>query len=95
LYGTVTQFPTSPVCRTGVPCSAPASGAKIAFGRDNHVVRVVVAKDGGYSVSLPTGNYVVWLTPQSPIGRGIEPSMVLVIAGQTRKRDFQIDTGMR
>jgi hypothetical protein len=95
LYGTVTRGPTSPVCRAGVPCSEPASGAQLIFTRNGNVAaRVVVGKDGRYSVSLAPGAYGVAVTPQPPTGHGINAS-VSVTAGQRRKVDFRIDTGIR
>ena len=60
----------------------------------------LVAKDGTYSVSLPPGVYAVnWVyvtePVPNPVGRGIEPSTVRVLAGQSSKVDFSIDTGIR
>jgi hypothetical protein len=96
LHGTVTRAPTSPVCRSGTPCSAPAAGAQLLFTLldDGPVTSVVVAKDGSYSVSLAPGVYTVTVSPQS-IGPGIEPGKVRVAAGQARNVDFRIDTGIR
>ena len=96
LYGTVTRVPTSPVCQMGVPCSEPASGARLVFTRDGRVAaQVVVAKDGSYSVSLAPGAYLVAVAGQPQIGRGVEPGMVRVVAGPPRKVGFRIDTGIR
>jgi len=96
LYGTVTRGPTSPVCRAGVPCSEPASGARLVFERDGRVAaQVVVAKDGSYSVSLAPGTYVVGVAPQPTIGRGVDARTVRVTAARARRLDFQIDTGIR
>jgi len=94
LHGTVTRGPTTPVCRTGTPCSGPGSGQRLIFkGAGRSATSVVVAKDGSYSVSLPSGVYAVAVLPLQ-VG-GIEPSTVRVAAGQDRSVDFQIDTGMR
>src|SRR5438067_1084693 len=60
LYGTVTRGPTSPVCRKGTPCTEPAEGVRLFFSQGDTVnARVVVAKDGHYSVSLTPGTYLV------------------------------------
>jgi len=84
--------PTSPVCRKGTPCSAPASGQRLVFKRGGVTASAVVAKDGSYSVSLPPGTYSVSLFP---LQRGrIEPSTVRVAAGRDTV-DFRIDTGLR
>ena len=92
----VTRAPTSPVCQMGVPCSEPASGARLIFTQDSRTVaQVVVAKDGSYSVSLPPGTYTVAVWGRPTIGRGLEPSTVRVVAGKARSVDFRIDTGIR
>ncbi|HEY2354182.1 MAG TPA: hypothetical protein VGH79_04705 [Gaiellaceae bacterium] len=93
LHGTVTRGPTTPVCRTGTPCSGPASGQRLVFKSGSGSTSVVAAKDGSYSVSLPPGLYAVAVLPLQ-IGH-IVPSTVRVVAGKTRNVDFQIDTGMR
>jgi hypothetical protein len=59
----------------------------------------LVAKDGTYSVSLAPGVYTVnWVyisaVPRH-VGQAIEPSTVIVVAGQNRRLDFRIDTGIR
>ena len=88
--------PTSPVCQEGIPCSEPAAGTKLVFSQGSRVVaRAVTAKDGSYSVSLAAGTYMVATETPSPIGRGVDPSMVSVAAGRTSTVDFQIDTGIR
>jgi hypothetical protein len=95
LYGTVTRGPTSPVCRAGIPCWEPASGARLLFRQNGRAAAsVVVAKDGSYSVKLAPGTYTVAVPPQPSVG-GITPMTVRVVAGRTRKVAFQVDTGMR
>ena len=74
----------------------PASGARLVFttyGGD--ATSVVVEKDGSYLVSLAPGTYTVTVAPQAPVGRGIDPSMVEVTAGEVGTVDFAIDTGIR
>jgi hypothetical protein len=109
----VTRGPITPVCRTGTPCSEPASGAVLNFDPPVPTQTITVggvagavgggvafvAKDGTYSVSLKPGVYTVnWVylsaVPRN-VGRGIEPSTVTVDAGQNRRVDFSIDTGIR
>ena len=96
LRGTVTLGPTSPVCRKGTPCQAPASGP-LVFTRNGRVIAgIAVKEDGSYSVSLPPGIYAVALATQQPgIGRPLQPNMVRVVSGRTRNVDFLIDTGIR
>jgi hypothetical protein len=95
LHGTVLRGPTTPVCRVGVPCSAPAAGTKLRFVQHGHVVaRVRVHRNGRYSVRLAPGLYTVRFTPHARIGRGIRPHRVRVFA-EPRRLDFFIDTGIR
>jgi hypothetical protein len=58
-------------------------------------VQAVAAKDGSYSIRLDPGTYSVTTTSQQLIGRGLEPSSVVVGAGPRQKLDFQLDTGIR
>ena len=96
LHGMITRGPITPVCRKGTPCSVPASGARLVFKLNGRAARsLVVAKDGSYSVWLAAGVYTVAVSPQTTIGRGIEPRTVRVAAGLARMVDFQIDTGIR
>ena len=61
------------------------------------IASVFASKDGRYSISLTVGTYAVAVALQRPpiVGRGLEPSMVRVVAGPPHKRDFTIDTGIR
>jgi hypothetical protein len=69
---------------------------RLIFNQGDAVAaRVLVARDGSYSVSLSPGTYLVGIEPQPQIGRGIDPGLAHVVAGTRRKRDFQIDTGLR
>jgi hypothetical protein len=96
LHGTVMRGPTTPVCRVGVPCSAPAAGVRLRFVRHHHVAaRARVRKNGTYSVRLAPGIYTVFFTPSARIGRGISPYRVRVLPGPPRELDFWIDTGIR
>ena len=85
-----------PVCRVGVSCSEPATGAELEFDRNGKRVALVhVGAHGAYSVRLAPGDYTVLVVPHAPIGRGIDPMRVHVYAGKSRRRNFQIDTGIR
>ena len=96
LHGTVLRGPTTPVCRVGTPCSAPAAGVTLRFVRRHRVAaRARVHKDGGYAVRLAPGIYTVLFTPHLLIGTGIRPRRVRVLAGPPRELDFWIDTGIR
>jgi hypothetical protein len=94
-HGTVSRGPTTPVCKIGTPCSAPAVGAVLVFSRSGSVVaRVRTGAGGRYSVRLPPGFYAVRLSPVQKIG-GLKPSQVHVRAGVDAHLDFRIDTGIR
>lgn len=96
LHGIVTRGPTTPVCKVGVPCSAPAVGAVLIFSRAGYVVaRVRTSVGGRYSIRLPAGLYTVRLSPTPRIGFGLRPTMVRVVRGAYRRLNFSIDTGIR
>jgi len=92
----VMRGPTAPVCRVGVPCSAPAAGARLVFVRHHQVVaHVRIGKNGGYTVRLAPGVYTVVVRPSRRIGIGIRPHRVRVFSGPPRELNFWIDTGIR
>ncbi len=96
LHGTVTRGPTTPVCRVGVPCSAPAVGAVLVFSRTGHTPARVRAGAGGlYSIRLAPGYYTVTIGQMPRIGFGIRPNQVHVTRGSFARLDFSIDTGIR
>jgi hypothetical protein len=96
LHGIVTRGPTTPVCRVGIPCSAPAAGAVLVFSREGHVVaRITVGARGRYTVRLAPGLYAVTVSPTPKIGSGIQPRTVRVPRGLDVRQDFSIDTGIR
>jgi hypothetical protein len=96
LHGVVMRGPTTPVCRVGVPCSAPAVGAVLLFSSGGRTVaRVRTGAGGRYSVSLAPGRYTVRLGPSPRIGFGLRPVHVRVVGGVRRRLDFMIDTGIR
>jgi hypothetical protein len=92
LYGVVKRGPTTPLCKLGGPCMAPAAGAVLVFWRWGHALeRMRVHKNGSYRIALPGGSYGVTTVPR----RQIMPSRVRVPAGRFRHVDFAIDTGIR
>jgi hypothetical protein len=96
LHGVVLRGPTSPVCRVGVSCNAPAVGAVLVFSRGGQrAVRVRVRAGGHYSVRLRAGSYTVRVSPVPRIGFGVRPSHVHVAAEVNARVDFSIDTGIR
>ena len=94
LHGTVVKGPTTPVCRTGVPCSAPAH-VTLVFRRPGHVYRTRSALTGAYRIVLPAGYYTVTTVERIGIERNIRPQRIHVRAGHDDRLDFQIDTGIR
>jgi hypothetical protein len=92
LYGVVRRGPTTPVCKVGRPCTAPAAGALLVFWRRGHALaRTRVHKNGSYRIALRGGSYGVSTLPRAQI----MPSRVRVPAGRFRHVDFAIDTGIR
>jgi hypothetical protein len=95
-HGVVTRGPTTPVCRVGKPCSAPAVGALLLFERNGRVAaRVKTRARGAYSVRLRPGYYLVRIAPAPRLGKSIRPYRVHVRSGVFRRLDFSIDTGIR
>jgi len=92
--GTVRMSPTMPVCRVGVPCSAPAKDVELRFVRSGVTVRTRTAATGGYSVRLAPGTWTVRI-PSARFG-GFRPSTPVVVrANANTRRDLWIDTGIR
>jgi hypothetical protein len=95
LHGVVTRGPTTPVCRVGKPCTAPAVGAVLVFSHGGTVAARARAGTGGrYTVRLRPGLYAVRVSPSQRIG-GLTPRQVRVRSGVDGRVDFQIDTGIR
>jgi len=96
LYGVARRGPTKPVCEIGTPCTAPVAGLKLLFVRDGVLVGSVTTSAGGrYRVSLRPGAYVVRTAARIPIGRGLDPTRVVVPRGRYARVDFMLDTGIR
>ena len=96
LHGVVTRGPTTPVCKAGSPCTAPAVGADLVFSRAGHTdIRIRTGAGGRYSIMLAPGLYLVSLSTTPRIGFALRPTTVRVTEGTNRRIDFSIDTGIR
>jgi hypothetical protein len=95
IRGTVIKSPTKPVCEEGVPCSAPATGVKLAFLRGGvRVATATTSKAGTYRVVLGPGTYVVRTLRKLPFGSP-QPRTVRVRAGGFVVVNLVVDTGIR
>jgi hypothetical protein len=94
LHGTVTRSPTTPVCRDGTPCSAPAKHITLFFTRGGVTRQTTTDEHGRYRVRLAAGLYAV-RTNQRLFGKTPQPANVRVRGGLDRRVDFEIDTGIR
>jgi hypothetical protein len=91
--GYVKRGPTMPVCRVGVPCTAPARGVKLRFSRAGKIAATATTNDRGwYRVVLHAGRYTV---STSAKGSAFGPRTVTAQTGRMTRRDFLIDTGIR
>ena len=91
--GHVKRGPTMPVCRVGVPCTAPAKGVKLRFSRAGKLAATATTNDRGwYRVILPAGRYTVGINAK---GTAFGPRTATAQRGRIIRRDFLIDTGIR
>ena len=91
--GYVTRGPTMPVCRVGVPCTAPAKGVKLRFSRAGRLSGTATTNDRGwYRVVLPAGRYTVSVNAK---GSAFGPRSATAQKGRMIRCDFLIDTGIR
>lgn len=89
------KSPTTPVCREGVPCSAPAAGVTLVFVRGGvRVASVTTSKAGTFRVVLSPGPYLVRLLSKQAFG-GAPPRTVRVLPSRFAVANFDIDTGIR
>jgi hypothetical protein len=95
LQGVVTRGPTTPVCRVGVPCTAPAPNAGLIFIFGFRRWTTATDARGRYRIALPPGTYRVLLASPPPVGGGLRPERVLVPGGRFATRNFTYDTGIR
>jgi hypothetical protein len=91
VYGTVIKSPTTPVCKEGVPCSAPAVGVTIQALRGTSVVaHAVTDTQGRYRFRLAPGRYTLRVV------RTFRPQAVPVVVGTAWvRRNVLLDTGIR
>jgi hypothetical protein len=94
LQGQVIRGPVTPVCRIGTACDGPAAHVRLFFSRGGTTTSAVTDAKGFYRVRLAAGTYVV-RTNQRPFGVTPQPRMARVVAGEVRRVDFHIDTGIR
>jgi hypothetical protein len=95
LRGIVTRSPITPVCREGIPCSAPSKNTPLEFSRGEKSVTTQTDRVGHYRVALSPGWWSVRTATAPRIGSGIEPRTVRVFAARFRVVNFDIDTGIR
>ena len=95
IRGTLIRSPTTPVCREGQPCSAPAAGVALLVTRAGRTVaQPTTARDGSFRIVLAPGRYVVRLARPPRIG-GLRPRAVQVWPGQFTIVRLVVDTGIR
>ena len=95
LYGTVTEGPTQPVCRTDEPCDRPAANLRLRFVRSGMTVAAVRTDGRGrYRIALRPGRYAVRLM-RTGVGSIVEPTHVTVPVRRYARVNFYRDTGIR
>jgi hypothetical protein len=92
LRGVVARWPVTPVCRAGVPCSAPAKGVTLTFRRLARSWSAKTDDRGRYRIHLRPGTYTVTVSTQRP---GLPAWKVVVPRGRVAVHNFLIDTGIR
>ncbi len=96
LHGVVRKGPITPVCRTGVPCDAPAAKLTLTFRREGAApVRVRTNDMGEYRILVPASIYSVSLDGNTWPRSAPYPARVKIRAGHLDRIDFSIDTGIR
>jgi hypothetical protein len=96
LHGTVIINPARPVCLADEPCWAPDSGDVLVFSRGGRrIAQTRTDAHGRYRVKLPAGIYTATAPRHQGIGRGLQPSRVVVPRGRYGSADFTLDIGIR
>jgi hypothetical protein len=94
LRGTVKRSPSTPVCRTDKPCSAPAYVWLVFTRAGAKPVRVHTSREGVYRVLLRPGIYSISTTLLG-LGHTPQPKATHVRSGHVDRLDLMIDTGVR
>jgi hypothetical protein len=94
LHGVVTKGPTTPVCRVGQPCSAPAQ-VTLLFHRGTRTYRTRSDVQGRYRILLSPGYYTVTTLERIGITRNVRPQKIHVRIAHVDALNFSIDTGIR
>jgi Carboxypeptidase regulatory-like domain len=93
--GTVVAGPISPVARPGAPTTRPVRGATVEAQRGTEVVAVTHTDGAGrYELRLPPGTYVILAKADRYFAK-MSSQTVTLSAGEMRKIDLLIDTGIR
>ena len=92
LRGLVVKGPITPVCREGIPCTAPAKHTTLTFVRQGESHSVTTGSNGRYAIQLDPGTWTVRIANAR---FGYRPRTAVVVAGLMRVQNFSIDTGIR
>ena len=95
LVGTVTRGPVTPVCRVGVPCSAPFSAAFSVSQGQQVVARFQSDSAGHYQVLLAPGSYTITPDSGAPVFPRSQAKAATVGSSELTHLDLQFDTGIR
>jgi hypothetical protein len=96
LYGKAVISPARPVCAVGESCSAPDKNDVLGFWlRGRRIASARTTADGRYRVALAPGRYAVTARHAGPVGRGLEPTRVVVPRGRYARVNFSLDIGIR
>jgi hypothetical protein len=92
---TFTEGPTTPVCRTNAPCTAPIANHPVRITSGSGTYTTVTTDGAGkFSVYLPLGHYMLALVP--PVGVNQQQTWSFDETGQySLTMTFTADTGIR
>lgn len=98
IAGSATIGPITPVCRVGVPCSAPLRErftviATLPSGQLYKQTQSTAA--GLFTLSLPPGNYTVFGQRSAGLVSRSSPVAVTVVQNQYQQVGLSFDTGIR
>ena len=93
--GSVVRGPVAPVCRVGIPCSAPVPGLPLVFLASGVEIAHVKTDDTGhFTLSLAPGTYQVKTTRRLALA-GPVPRTFRVLRGQVTRLRLLLDTEIR